>query len=499
MILYCIVSYGQEDYLSEKYSASTLNEKRICKYAKKSASKCRKLTSRTKNIRVRSLSEFAKAEDELLGKLCSINERQAETLLRNSLYSYRGYEALIAGDSQERSTTRSTELDSTALAIAFIDNKFPMGCNCDGINELKQAKAELDAELKRSESTAKYISDRRQYLSKVAGSEKSLIGSVQAIEKTDHYFNTAISEYVSLFQDRSIAEKLFFQSLSHLLSGQMPSDEAVLANALKSTSSSAGYTQSLETIKDEFQEAAQRTGRTASELLPANVSPQESGNHIQWNKDETLNALEINSDSLAATRVDENAIKSQFQNQQRDSSINQKSEWKKNPLKTKRFQDRLNYGVSFQADPRTKFFPTSGAINGQLGFQITVKMNLGIGGSYLIGLDKQRLSSNDIKQPFSTSGYSLKSYANHQIKGPLLFQLNFELCQRQSVSEIQLNRTSGQYDQAFMVGLKLRTPKSKRYKQTAEIYYDIMHTQTGQPAIVMRFGLDFLPKHAYKN
>lgn len=461
---------------------------------KKSASKCRKLTSKTKNLRVRSLSQFAKAEDELLSKLCTINERQAETLLRNSLYSFRGFEALMAEGVQGSPSTGSTELDSTSHAIAFIDKKLPNGCSCDGVIELKQAKTELDAELKRSETTARYISGRRQYLSKVAGTEKSLLGSLQSIEKTDYYFNAGLSENISVFRDRSIAEKLFFQFLSQFLKAKVPIESEALADALDKTPPTTSYAQSMDVVKDKFEDSAKRAGRTSTKLLPAKVSDHKN----KLRENETISSIETAIDSVANGRNEARSSKDQTVNNRNVSTRHEKSEWKKNPLKSKRLQDRLYYGAYFQADPRTKYFPTTGTINCLLGFQLTANLNIGVGLSYLLGFDKQRLSSRDIQQPFTMNGYTLKSCLNHRLKGPIYLLGSYELSDRSFNESIRVHSGNNTYHIAVLTGIQLRTAKGRRHNQTVELLYDFKHNYTGQPAIVLRFGLEVLPKHAYR-
>lgn len=500
MLLFNHVDFlGQEDYVKQAEDTMELSERLICRYSKRAAAKCDKMTAKSRRMRIRLLAQFSKAEDELLNNLCAINERQAETLLRNSLYSYRSFEALLNDNSAGRLKMKNSELDSTALAIGFVDSTFQNGCNCEGLAELKRAKIELDDELRQSSLTANYISKRKQYLTKVAGHEKSMLGSLKSIEKADYYFNTSMREYSSVFQDRTSAEKMFFQALRKSLSRHLPSSVPVACSQLE-TAIFAEPLPTLNEVKKQFEEAAQQAGKSTTELL----SPNDVISEKVFDEKLRKTILEDNELKLKKEDVLEMAQKDSTKANEKehivtDSTIANKTEWKKNPLKFKRFRDRMIYGLSFQANPRTSLFPVSGVVNGQLGFQVTTNINVGVGGSYLVGFDKHRVSSSEINQPFTTSGYSIRSTANHRLKGPVYLQGNFELTKQNPVSVIHVRREDVPLNRAFLIGLKVKTSKGKRQQQTIEVYYDFMHNQTKQPAFVLRLGMEFIPKHAYNN
>jgi len=489
-------AHAQEEYVEQQKDSVVLSEKSACKFAKRAAKKCFKLAEKTKKLRIQSLANFSISEDDLLQNVCFLNERQAETLLRNSLYSYRRYEALMNSCSPNDLDMNLPELDSTYLAMDRINKSFPDGCDCDGPKQLKTAQVELRTEIKKAEITKKYVADRKNYLSKILSSNGSILKAQKSIEKVDYYFGDGMKEYCTIFQDRSKSEKHFFKLFNSLIKDQPVTDGMAALCNVETSNVESIQSQSMEEVKEQFENAAKVAGQSTDDATyPLNYI-----NNLRKQSDlnvtqENIQLQENVADSIYTIR-DEAKRKNLLS--ENDSLISNKSEWKKNPLKSKRMHDRLFYGLSFQADPHTAFFPSSGAFNGQIGFQLTQDLNLSLGGSYILAFNAKQLSTDDLKIPVSTNGFSLRSSLDHRLKGPIFLKGNFEISQRTSTAELQLNRTTHEFERALLLGLKFRTSKGMSKKATTEVFYDFLHESTGQSAIIFRFGIDFLPKHAFK-
>ena len=137
-----------------------------------------------------------------------------------------------------------------------------------------------------------------------------------------------------------------------------------------------------------------------------------------------------------------------------------------------------------------------------MGYRVTTSMNIGVGASYLVGIATQSGSDKPNIHRLSSNGFNLRSYFDGKVRGNLFLQTNYEVSYRNSFSETNLFRAQNlsEYSrQSFMLGIKMKTPSTKRSQKTVEILYDFLHKQTGQPALVVRMGMEFLPKHAHKN
>ena len=178
-----------------------------------------------------------------------------------------------------------------------------------------------------------------------------------------------------------------------------------------------------------------------------------------------------------------------------------KNEWKKNPLKSKRFIDRVVYNFNLQASPRTTLFPTAGILSGQAAYQLTTKMNLGLGCSYILSFHKPTMDLEGNRTALLQSGgYNLRSYYDWNFHRRIFFQTNYELNYRTPIRSIEFVNPyqSPALRPSILAGLKLKTPTSKRTQKTVEILYDFMHNQNRQPALVVRMGMDLMPKHGIK-
>jgi hypothetical protein len=235
------------------------------------------------------------------------------------------------------------------------------------------------------------------------------------------------------------------------------------------------------------------------------ASTQTDSTHIANNDESSKSTNQPRSDgtSQATQANSEQASESASQphrGKQVDKSKN--NEWQPNPLKTKRFIDRLNYGGTFQADKRNNFFPTSGTLAGQSSYQLHKNSNIGIGASWIIGFDRSRgsgLSELPVIQSFNSSGFGMRSFIDFKLRSSIFIQGGYERNYRSLLRVNQLWNDKIGVTQSCLLGLKLKYRSSnKQSKPTLELLYDFMHNQTGQPAFVMRMGVEFNRKHGIK-
>jgi hypothetical protein len=449
---------------------------------------------------------MSKQEDKLLHQLCSVNERQAESLLRNSLYSFRRYESISTRDVSTPLKNSNAELDSTTIALNFIQNNESLKCDCHDYEHLKKAQADLKTELKKTELAKEYIGERKSYLQKVAGTNDALKKSVQSLEKTDYYFAQNVQEFCNIYKDRSGPEQVFFKFLGSLMPKANLPSSGLLATIQNSSATSANV-ESMATALTQFESAASKAGSSAGAAisgenplqkaleLAKEQTPKESEKLLANETNSVKQYGELIENTDASSIAVEHDSTEVIVHEEKDSK-----DWKKNPLKSKRLQDRLFYGLSFQANPHTSIFPTTGAINSQVGFQMTKNMNVGLGGSYLVGFDKKLLNENRAIKQIQSNGYTWRAFADHRIKQSLFLQIGYENSFRRQANGLNVGISEGQSEnyESLLAVLKLKTPARKKSRKTVELLYDFRHRHTGQPAIVFRAGLEFLPKHSYR-
>jgi hypothetical protein len=127
--------------------------------------------------------------------------------------------------------------------------------------------------------------------------------------------------------------------------------------------------------------------------------------------------------------------------------------WKQNPLKTKRFVDRISYGFDIQASARTSIFTTSGVLSIQAAYQLTTKMNIGTGIAYIGGLKKYSIEEGRNAMRFKTNGMGCRTYLDWGLTSRFFFQGGYERNYRNTLSEsLSLSSSSYVLKESALIG-----------------------------------------------
>jgi hypothetical protein len=524
---FVISSRGQDEYVVADSAVFELDEKQCNGFASRASKKCDKLASKVRKTTDAALSKFQKAEDKLLNSICDINERHAESLLRTSLYSFRRMEEQIQRKSNEPLKSYLPELDSLSIAAKYMEQFPPQipkkkegikmqtdsentKCNCNGLAQLRTSQENLKKELKRAETVSTYIKERTAYLDKIAGKYPQLQAMMPSLHKIDYYLGAQTKEYFSLFADRSNPEKLLMVALKKAPGFDQFANAQGILSELNTSTASAGSGQTMEEAMAQITGAAKAQGKDVERLLNPTSLWKEGEQKI---REEVGQEHAIINDVTTSIKNDQPVLESASDSLSKladvkndslcfDDYRRKKKDWKPNPLKTKRFADRLAYGANLQANPHTTFFPTSGVLAAQVSYQITTRMNLGFGASYLVGFQKPSSAPEGQRIPFmSSNGFNLRGYYDYNIYRRFFLQTNFE----QNYRKLALNNTPDIApsrelikNTSLLAGLKLKTPSTRTTQKTMEILYDFLHERTGQPALVVRVGVEFLPRHGVR-
>jgi hypothetical protein len=163
--------------------------------------------------------------------------------------------------------------------------------------------------------------------------------------------------------------------------------------------------------------------------------------------------------------------------------------FKTNPLKTKRFIERLKFGVNIQFNPTTKFLPSSSTIGLQLFYKLTVKSDIGVGASNIIGMGN---SVNNLH--LSNQGFNLRSFFDYKLESFLYttaaFEKNYTPVSSMKVKYSELNYSNGIWTTSVLAGLTQKYRMKKQTFGTISFLYDFLHDQhiPPTPAIVCRIG-----------
>jgi enamine deaminase RidA (YjgF/YER057c/UK114 family) len=158
-----------------------------------------------------------------------------------------------------------------------------------------------------------------------------------------------------------------------------------------------------------------------------------------------------------------------------------------NTQKTKTFLKRIEYGFSIQSIPNTGYFPATTNLALLLGYKISDKVTVGVGGVYLFGWGTPFKNIN-----FSNQGIGVRSYVDIKAKGSFWITGGLEYSYMESFSSIPGITEADLWQKSALVGV---TKKYKVGKKTVNLQalYDLLYNQEiprGEP-IKFRVGYSF--------
>ncbi|MEN9567425.1 MAG: hypothetical protein RLZZ69_2621 [Cyanobacteriota bacterium] len=485
LLMLGLLCSAQEEYVVPIDTAALVStvRKDCSRYVKVTTRKTKALTKRLKKANDAYFGAFDRAQEKLLNSLCSVNEQSAEYIRRDAQYSLNRFNNMVRREGDSPPNGRYAPIKGMQLSYQKVEHltKDSITCRCDGKEELKKAKEELNRELKRSEILQNYFKERQQFLSKSLNNVPEAQSGLAGIQKMEYYFNGQVIESLKVFGLKGRWEGQFL-SLVQQTYPMVPANndlpnwpdiklEDLLAKAPEDSK------KIIEELKKPLDDQKKKLASESKELSDVKSD-------LEDKKAIALDSLKSN-DTLNVKEV-----------------LNKPS-WKPNPLKNKRFIDRLQFSTSLQADRKTLWFPASGVLLGALAFQLLPRSSIGIGGQWLLSIEKRMAYYDDInvrKRTVSNGGAGIRAFADFRITRPLFLQFSYELNHRSFGSEKVYPFLIGQrhWQPSCLAGLKLKYTGGKRHRPSLEIMYDLLSARTGQPAWVVRTGIEFKPKNGLR-
>jgi hypothetical protein len=492
--------HGQDEYVIRQDSNASAVSQSCGRFMKLTLKKTQRLTKNLKKRNDQYLTAFDRTQEKLLNQLCILNERSAEYLRKDAQYSLNRFNNITCRESEQQPkgkysglTQRRADIESV-LKVSNDSTRNDGACACSGLEDLKKAQAELNKELKRTEIIQGYISEREQFLSKTLHNVPEVSKSLMGVQKLEHYFGSQLKENLRIFSLSSKWETQYLTQLAGIIAPAPNMIASVQASPLPDWPNLK--------LEDLLSNAPEETKEAISQLKNpvSTIQNQQEIKKVQGD----LEGFSQKMDTLGGRLISENDTIGESRNGADTLKLKkQKSEWKPNPLKTKRFVDRLIYTGALQVDRKTMWFPASGTITGGLGYQVHVRSTIGLGTHWTLAVDKtsERVGDGKLyKRQLLSNGFGGRIYADLQLFKPLYFQGSYECSQRAYSYAIQKTELlpTRQLQASCLLGLKIKYPARKNQRPTFEILYDFLHSQTGQPAFIMRTGIELKPKNSLR-
>lgn len=417
----------------------------------KTASLSKQLTSQAERY-VKTMTDY---ENDLQKKMHGVDSNAAKTLfLSHPQQQYARYLGKLKTDSATSGhATRGQYLpyvDSMQATLSFL-SKNPDLLESSGIkaadvqHSLQNLKA-LQAKMQDAELIKQYIAERKelikQYLSRMTHLPSGLTGVYHQYNKQLYYYTQQVQAYKEELND---PDKMMQTALA--LVEKLPAFTTFMQkNSMFAGlfGVPAGYTMS----------SALRGLQTRSQIDQIIGSQVNAGGP---------NAMQAFSQGMQSAQGALDQLK------QRLSSLGAGGEnpdlppgFKPNPEKTKTFFQRLETGFNLQTTPSSYFFPATTDLGLSLGYKLTGKSTIGIGGSYKIGWQMP------ISHQFLTrQGASLRSSLDVAVRSGFSVTGGFEYNYQQPNTGISQIVSAALWTRSGLIGVsKTLSTHSKYFKST---------------------------------
>lgn len=467
---FALHSLGQDDDVYYELASDGFSERECEKFALRTTRKINWLANRLKKSNQEILDVFQEKQEILFQNLCLENEEAAEQLILNASYSRNRFSNICSRSIDDTSSRNDHGIEELVFIEGFVSSIQGEGCNCHGLDSLKTSITALKIELKKQEQLNGFVQEQTKYLESVLGKFGAGLKEMTNLQKEAYYFTEFGKEYLNVFKNSQTR-------LLGMLSGMGWSPQ--MASVDPRLQSSGVGNLSISELGEEKEFPLM--GFLGSVENASNKAKESSKNEL----------LDIQNLSLTDSIGDVGV----------DSLINPNTEWTPNPLRTKRFVDRLEYGINFQVNRKTVVIPQSIQLNTRLSYRVSMRSFIGVGLSFSTSHRSENIRDWKI-ETFGKDLY-ISNYTSSVFSDFRLFQNTYltALLENQNVKINYVDRAFSfpNNSTSILAGLKIKSDGRGKIQPTMELLFDFMHDSKGTPLIVFRSGFNFRTKNAYKN
>ena len=432
-------------------------------YVKKVRLKCANLSEMMDKKEQKYLNSLLQQERKLKKKLLQKDSMAASRIFSDA-ESF--YERLPGGDSMSINAKKYIpELDSLGTSLSFLTNSSTQ--QLPNMQEAQKVVSDLKQHFNQAEYIKRELDKRKQFL-KDQFTQMGMVKDLKKYNEQLYYYKVQMNEYQNLLKDPSKIEKKALDLLRTSTAYQkFFAKHSQLANMFRLP---AGANEQPNITLDGLQSRAmleQQLGQPLGNLNANNpVSQQaQSGNQqLQKVKNELTNKLGKGKEELDMPA------------------------FKKNEQKTKRWFDRLEYGVNVQSSKTNGYFPATSDFAGSIGYKVNDRSTVGIGSSYKLGW------GSDIRHiRVSHQGLGLRSFLDIKIKGSFWASGGAEYNYRSAFKNFDILKGHSSWQQSMLLGITKKFSLNAKVKANMQLLYDFLHHQQipRTQAVNFRVGYTF--------
>ena len=468
----CISLYAQQPADTSVQHLQQVPAKYVNSVQSKAQSVDAALTAKTQQY----LGKLASIESKITAKLQKLNPSATTQLAPSSYDKYLGQ---LQGGAVSAPRTYVPGLDTMKTTLAFLQSNPKLTAAGQQLSGASGSVTQLEGHLNQSALIEQYITQRQQQLGTVLSKYSNLPGSItnafNQYKATGYYYKAQVQAYKDMLNDPTKAEQTTIGLLSKTPAyQQFMARNSILASLFPAPGGGVGGVSPTVTtlVASGLQSRAQVQGMIQEQTSAGGASAQQG---IQQQM------------QLAQSKL--NSIKQQLaQYGSSGAGMDLPAGFQPNSQKTKTFLKRIEYGVSVQFAQSSYAFPATANLGLTLGYKISDKSTIGVGGSYMAGMGT---GWGDIT--FSNQGVGLRSYMDWKIKGSYYVTGGYEENYMTQFSSIADLRNVSAWQKSALIGLERKYKISSKLTGNVQVLFDALYRQEipqGQ-AIKFRVGYNF--------
>ncbi len=472
VLLFCTLQGIAQDSTSTSVADTLINLP--IKYFNQIDSKIDKYSSRIISKTEKTLTKLSRWENKIKTLLQKVNPEVAERLFGNNQTTF---STLLQKIQEGKTLAENYQIkydeyrDKLRSSVSYLQQqKDALKTKVlTPLNIADQKLTSLEDNIKNSEALQQFIKERKRQLIDQSIQYIGRSKYLTKISKESYYYVETLRNYWELFTDQKKAEQVALTLLNKIPAfTKFIEQNSMLAklfgspNAPASTANLAGL-QTRASVNALIQNQIAAGGPNAQQVMQQNF--QQAQNELSKLKDKILKAGGSSGDMEIPDFIPQEN-------------------------KTKTLRQRLELGTNLQTQKATIFFPNRTDVGLSLGYRLSNKSIIGIGGSFSLGLGQ---GWNNIR--ISNQGFGARTFLDWKLKGSFSLSGGYEQNHKTAIRNITQLQDQSEWQQSGLIGIsKTISVKSKLFKKTSvKLLWDFLSSRQiprSQP-IIFRVGYGF--------
>ncbi|WP_233259983.1 hypothetical protein [Chitinophaga sp. S165] len=395
----------------------------------------------------KTLRRLIKQERKMKDRLWKVDSTAADNLFSKSIDSLSRLQKGLKSKPVVKWHAGDSYLDTLDHSLHFLkgQNELLVASNTK-LTDVTANVASLQGKLAQADQIKAYIQQHKEQLKQQLAPYTGFAKDIQKINKEAYYYSQQINEYKSLLKDKKKAEAKAMELLQKIPAyNDFIRKHSPLAALFNLGSSAVG---------------------TVAQSVEGLQTRQQVEQIIQQRIGSDPGARQAVSQQMDQARSQLNELKNRFPEL---GSAAEMPEFNPNPMKTKSFLQRLEFGGNIQFQKSSRYFPTTSDIAGQIGYMFHKNGSVGIGASYKLGL-----GSGWDHIAISHQGLGLRSFADWKVKGTIFVNGGFEQNYVSTITQFDQLKNWNGWQGSALLGISKKYKVTEKMKGNIVLLYDFL-------------------------